>query len=84
DHVPPPNGSKPPYPDPVATDGSNFTFDRFGVRIPAIVISSWVTPGTVFRSNTSVPLDHTSVLATLRDWLGLSDAFNNMLSSPRI
>jgi phospholipase C len=84
DPVAPPGGAQPPPPDPVATDGSNFGFDRFGVRIPAIVISSWVTPGTVFRSNTSVPLDHTSVLATLRDWLGLSDAFAGMLPSPRI
>lgn len=41
-------------------------------------------PGTVFRSNTNVPYDHTSVLATLRDWLGLSAAFRTGLSSPRI
>ncbi|HEY0660113.1 MAG TPA: alkaline phosphatase family protein [Lysobacter sp.] len=84
DHVPPPGGAQPPQPCPVATDGSGFTFDRFGVRIPAIVISSWVTPGTVFRSDTDVPLDHTSVLATLRDWLGLSSSFDSMLPSPRI
>jgi phospholipase C len=29
-------------------------------------------------------LDHTSVLATLRDWQGLSSIFNTMLPSPRI
>lgn len=84
DHVVPPSGAQPPSPDPVATDGSGFTYSRFGVRIPAIVISSYVQPGTVFRSNTSVPLDHTSVLATLRDWLGLQSAFQQILPSPRI
>lgn len=85
DHVVPKDGAQPPSPHPVATDGSGFTFDRFGVRVPAIVISSWVKSGTVFRSNNpNVPLDHTSVLATLRDWLGLSDAFKSMLPSPRI
>ena len=87
DHIGPPTGAQPPCPDPVATDGSGFTYDRLGVRVPALVISSWVQPGTVFRSNTDVPLDHTSVLATLRDWLGLQDAFdgpNGLLPSPRI
>ncbi|GAB3385971.1 alkaline phosphatase family protein [Lysobacter fragariae] len=84
DHVPPPVGAQPPSPGAVSTDGSNFDFDRFGVRVPAIVVSSYVTPGTVFRSDTGVPLDHTSVLATLRDWLGLTSTFQSMLPSPRI
>lgn len=82
DHVEPPSGAQPP--DPGAVASNRFTFDRFGVRTPAIIISSWVTPGTVFRSNTTVPLDHTSVLATLRDWQGLSAAFAAELPSPRI
>ena len=81
DHVPPPPA---PQPFPAATDGSNFKFDLFGVRVPAIVISSYTGPKTVFRSDTDVPYDHTSVLATLRDWLGLSDAFRKRLPSPRI
>lgn len=81
DHVKPPGA---PQPFPQATDGSGFKFDRFGVRVPAIVISSYVTPRTVFRSDTDVPYDHTSVLATLRDWLGLHDAFRARLPSPRI
>jgi phospholipase C len=84
DHVEPPMGAQPPYPDPVATDGSGFTFDQFGVRVPAILVSPYVTPGTVFRSPTDVPFDHTSMLATLRDWLGLQVAFANVLPSPRI
>ncbi len=84
DHVPPPSGARPPMPVPRAIDGTGFTFDRFGVRVPAIVVSPYVRPGTVFRTPTNVPYDHTSVLATVRDWLGLQVAFRNMLPSPRI
>ena len=81
DHVSPPTA---PQPLPEATDGSQFKFDLFGVRVPAIVISSYTGPKTVFRSDTGVPYDHTSILATLRDWLGLSGAFRRHLPSSRI
>lgn len=84
DHVEPPMGAKPPEPFPVAIDGTGYTFNQFGVRVPAILVSPYVTPGTVFRSPTGVPYDHTSVLATVRDWLGLQAAFAQMLPSPRI
>lgn len=85
DHVEPPMGALPPMPDPVGTDGTTvFTFDQFGVRVPAIVVSPYVRPGTVFRTSTGVPFDHTSILATVRDWLGLQAAFKTMLPSPRI
>lgn len=71
DHVPPPPKATAPQPGPVSRDGQ-FHFDRFGVRVPAIVISSYVNSGTVFRAPSgSAPYDHTSILATLRDWLGL-------------
>jgi phospholipase C len=83
DHVEPPGGAEPPDPGAVSRS-ENFHFDRFGVRVPAIVVSSWVKPGTVFRSDTGVPLDHTSLLATLRDWQGLDQAFATSLPSPRI
>jgi phospholipase C len=81
DHVPPPGGAAPPEPGPVAKNG--FTYDRFGVRVPAIVVSSWVKPGTVFRAPAgATPYDHTSVLATLRDWKQIPA--NEFLPSPRI
>ena len=85
DHVPPPSGAAPPQPWPKSRDGQ-FDFSRFGVRVPAIVISSYVRPGTVFRASTAeAPYDHTSILATLRDWLKLdSDPAHSFLSSPRI
>ena len=85
DHVPPPTGSAPPAPKPVSNDGT-FNFSRFGVRVPAILISSYIRPGTVFRAPPgSPPFDHTSLLATLRDWLSLTgDPKNPFLPSPRI
>jgi len=81
DHVVPP-AAPPGF--PAATDVSKFPFNQFGIRVPAIVVSSYVTAGTVFRSGTGIPYDHTSVLATLRDWLGLAAAFRTGLPSPRI
>ncbi len=74
DHVSPPTNAASPDPQPVSRDG-RFHFDRFGVRVPAIVVSSYVRAGTVFRAPPgSAPYDHTSILATLRDWLDLTGA----------
>ena len=70
DHVLPPTGAA--TPDKASDPGQNgFRFDRFGVRVPTILVSPWIEAGTVFRSNTATPLDHTSILATVRDWLGI-------------
>lgn len=63
DHVPPPPACVPdaiaPLLDP-ADEGSNFTaqFDRYGFRVPVVVISPYAKPG--FVSHTVY--DHTSVL----------------------
>jgi phospholipase C len=52
DHVLPPFGATPP--DATGTPGDRgFSFDRFGVRVPAVVVSPWIAPGTVFRSDTN-------------------------------
>jgi phospholipase C len=81
DHVPPPWGAV--IPDAASNPGAQgFRFNRFGVRVPAVVISPLIEAGTVFRSPTGVPFDHTSILATLRDWLAIPDSA--MLSSQRI
>jgi phospholipase C len=81
DHALPPTGAV--TPDSASNPGKqNFKFDRFGVRVPVIVVSPYVKAGTVFRSNTSTPYDHTSILATLRDWLVIPNA--SMLTSARI
>jgi phospholipase C len=62
DHVAPPNGATPPD----ASVGEwGFDFKRFGVRIPALLISPRIPAGTVFRAHTGV-IDHTSVLKTIQ------------------
>ena len=83
DHVSPPwtavkpDNSKPQKP---------FDFNRYGVRVPSILVSPWIESGTVFRSVPSKrEFDHTSILATLRDWQGLSTkAKSRWLKSARI
>lgn len=52
------------------------------MRVPAVVVSPYIEAGTVFRSPTNVPYDHTSILATLRDWLAIAP--DKMLKSARI
>ena len=63
DHVAPPQGATPPD-DSVGEYG--FDFKRFGVRVPAVLVSPLIAQGSVFRvPDGSVPLDHTSILKTL-------------------
>ncbi|MBN3857862.1 phosphoesterase [Paraburkholderia sp. Ac-20340] len=81
DHVLPPANAV--SPDAASDPGDqNFAFDRFGVRVPAVVVSPWIAPGTVFRSPEPTPYDHTSILATLRDWLAIAPT--DMLASKRV
>jgi phospholipase C len=81
DHVLPPWGAT--CPDHNSNPGrEGFAFDRFGVRVPMVVVSPWIREGTVFRTDTDVPYDHTSILATLRDWLKIPA--DKMLPSKRI
>ena len=80
DHVPPPWGATPP--DAASNPGAEgFRFDRFGVRVPTILISPHIAAGTVFRAPGPVPYDHTSIAATVLDWLGLDRA---LLPSARV
>lgn len=47
--------------------GSNFDFARFGVRVPAVLVSPWIESGTIC----STQYDHTSVIRTVSEkWLG--------------
>lgn len=63
DHVPPPLGATPPD-NSVGEFG--FDFKRFGVRVPAVLISPLIAPGTVFNVPAgSMPIDHTSILKTI-------------------
>src|SRR5262245_3442773 len=77
DHVPP--GPVPP-PDPDAPAGEfGFTFDRSGYRVPAILVSAWVEPGSVYNDE----YRHTSLIATLRKVWGLGEAFTQRDASAR-
>ncbi len=90
DHVQP-GPATPPWgdnPNPVLPKGKqySFQFDRFGVRVPAILVSPLIDEKTVFRSTTSVPYDHTSMIATVLEWMlpgttreswGLGERVNN-------
>jgi phospholipase C len=91
DHVAPP-AATPPGDTPTAGLNTNgFDFSRYGVRVPAVVISPLTVKGVISKQL----YDHTSVLATLQDiWnmdsLTERDAgannFTNLfvsLSSPR-
>jgi phospholipase C len=61
DHVAPP-----PAQPPDTSVTAPFNFDRFGVRVPAVIVSPYIKAGTVLRPPGAVPFDHTSILATLR------------------
>ncbi len=80
DHQPPPWGASPPWLNPVhgtpppAALEYKFKFDRFGVRVPLVLVSPYIQSGTVFRSNTNVPLDHTSVIATILNHFNIPKA----------
>lgn len=70
DHVPPPATVSPdgiviPRSSP---GGSDFSFDRLGVRVPAVIVSPLVQAGTI--SNTLY--DHTSVIRTAMETFGIS------------
>ncbi len=69
DHVIPPAAFTP--------DDLSPEFNRYGLRVPTLLISPWVPPSCVFRplrerdrvTRWRLAFDHTSVLATLMRWL---------------
>jgi phospholipase C len=68
DHVGPPSTATPPGDNTIGEWGFDFT--RFGVRIPALLISPRIAAGTVFRAKRGT-IDHTSVLKTIELRFGL-------------
>jgi phospholipase C len=67
DHVPPPAAVQPE--PPRATQ--RFAFDRYGVRVPAVIISPYTAAGTVLRADGPTPYDHTSIIKTVRNCFGI-------------
>lgn len=82
DHFPPPpagptSRDRSPFPDDYphmdkkTRTEFGFKFDQFGVRVPTLLISPYIKPRTLFRSETRTPYDHTSMIATILDWQGI-------------
>ncbi|MEZ2354941.1 alkaline phosphatase family protein [Caballeronia sp. RCC_10] len=68
DHVTPPIAVPPGSVENARLKTHNFSFDRLGVRVPAIVVSPFVPAGTIDHSL----YDHASILRTTDKLLGLN------------
>lgn len=77
DHAPPPLAVPPG--DHLLHDG--FPFNRYGVRVPAVLISPYIAPGTILHAapqglpheGPPHPFDHTSIIATVRKCFDLGE-----------
>ena len=66
DHVAPPGGAK--NPDPANTPGQDgFLFNRFGIRVPCVVVNPYINPGFIARAKGYIPFDHSSVIKTIQN-----------------
>ncbi|OZG71118.1 phosphoesterase [Hahella sp. CCB-MM4] len=92
DHVAPPENAAQPADCP---DNEGFNFQRFGVRVPTVLVSPLIEAGTVFRvpepdkdltgnSPSTTPFDHTSILATVEKRFGLSSLTTRDAAAPDI
>jgi phospholipase C len=77
DHVPPPE-AVPPDDDGAGEMG--FTFDRLGVRVPAIAISAYTAAGQVINR----PMHHGSVISTLTTKYGLEPLTDRDRDAPTL
>ena len=82
DHVHPPTGA-------IAPDGvigpSGFDFTRFGVRVPAVLVSPLIPAGTILHApSDGPPFDHTSIIATLRARFGIGPLGNRDAAAPDV
>ena len=73
-HVSPPWGAV--NPDGKIGRKWRFGFDLYGVRVPTLLISPYIAPGTVFRqpAESKLPYDHTSFIKTVLLWAGIDPA----------
>jgi phospholipase C len=77
DHADPPaavspDGINSPAPGDKASFAPQFAFDRLGLRVPTLLASPYLPKGVV----SSVPLQHTSVLVTVRELFGISGSLS--------
>lgn len=81
DHVVPPTNAVSP---PATSKAFGFDFTRFGVRVPTVLISPWIEKGTVYRTKSDTPLDHTSILATLEKLFDLPPLTDRDKAAPDV
>jgi phospholipase C len=78
DHVEPPEATPP---DGVVNNADGFQFDAYGVRVPAVIISPYIPPGSKIRpppnANCKIisAFDHTSIIKTVSDIFKLGAPF---------
>lgn len=80
DHVPPPSAVPP---DSYTTP--EFGFDRYGVRVPCVIVSPYIKAGSIVRNDvptaaaqgTIYPYDHTSIIATLCDIFNIDESLTD-------
>jgi phospholipase C len=76
DHLPPP-AAVPPGDSPLnhgrAASPRDCKFDRFGVRVPAMLISPWLPSGLGSQIYPGQIFDHASIISSLRMTFGLGD-----------
>ncbi|KAK3198354.1 hypothetical protein Dsin_021769 [Dipteronia sinensis] len=77
DHVPTPVTGVPNPDDIIGPEPFNFKFDRLGVRVPAILVSPWIEPGTVLHRpsgpEATSEFEHSSIAATLKRIFNLKE-----------
>ncbi len=75
DHVTPPPAARIPTGSPpkdIQGSGRGFMFDRYGPRVPAVVISPWCPPNLIEHR----PLEHSFIPATIEQLFGLRPLTN--------
>jgi phospholipase C len=68
------------------TGPSHFDFTRFGVRVPAVLVSPLIPQGTILHApgDGRPPYDHTSIIATLRARFGIERLGNRDAAAPDV
>jgi phospholipase C len=69
DHVSPPSDVPAPVETKSSTKPVAFDFRRLGPRVPCLLVSPWISKGSIVRPSKGGFFDHTSILATVeRRW----------------
>jgi phospholipase C len=60
--------------DNLVNNAYRYGFATYGVRVPAVIVSPWIAPGTKIRPpqrDRGPPFDHTSIIRTTRELFAL-------------